>query len=443
MPWFVEGEAGKDGPTIVKRVNANNAALIEGGENGNGIAEEDDEDDGMGRGMEAQFNRALQSVHPFVPLTKDDVKLVRLNDVEFDSDTMPMFFFHDVTGYVDLLDSLTDSLTLPCFGIQLPDFDCLHGVRSIEELVSVYVEALMTIQPEPPYVLSGFGVGCQLAYEAAVQMGPQLVSAVIFLDGQVTKEKGYHHDAIWYGLYTLVSDRITVTKFVKEMQRRRRFEDQLQYMLTFCPEEIDVKRWDQTVNEQLCKTHFCAMASEIYEPETFYNGTAYLFASLWSPDAGSQEIDSRSFMIKLICKKHRGLDAKHALETAEKIELAICESLEIWERMTEEGCHDIVVETFNTMRHIPKLPTNKNDPPYVNKWVQEDLPISTDVAWDEVSSNSSMFEADWNQADEHEGRVARQVDIMKSVNWDFVEKRLAELRSKGRKGKEKKADPKE
>ena len=45
----------------------------------------------------------------------------------------------------------------------------------------------------------------------------------------------------------------------------------------------------------------------------------------------------------------------------------------------------------------------------VNKWVQEDLPISTDVAWDEVSSNSSMFEADWNQADEHEGRVARQM----------------------------------
>merc|ERR1711977_622261 len=176
------------------------------------------------------------------------------------------------------------------------------------------------------------------------------------------------------------------------------------------------------------------MAGEAYEPDKFYNGAAYIFNSLWSPDADSQEIDSRSFMIKLVSKKHRGLDAKHALETAEKLENAISEAIEIWEYMTEEGCEELRKQSQNTLRNITKRPDN--EPPYVYKWVQEDLPIVADNDWDGLSnSSSSMFDAEWKEClNGGEGRcaLARKADILKMMNWDHIDKKLEEFRNRNR-----------
>jgi thioesterase domain-containing protein/3-oxoacyl-(acyl-carrier-protein) synthase/acyl carrier protein len=407
---------------------------------------EDVQDNDIGTGLVAQFHMALNSDKPQIPLTSDHVKIVRLNDLDYQLGDLCCFFFHDVTGYVDLLDDLTSCFSLQCFGLQLPDFECLHSVRNIEELVEAYVEAIQIIQPEAPYILIGFGMGCQLAYEAAVQMGPEKVASVMFIDGQVTKERGYHQDAIWYGLYTLIAQEISVDKFVKEMQRRRRFEDQLQYMLQFCPEDTDPSDWDQSVNEQLCKTHFCAMAGEAYEPDKFYNGAAYLFSSLWSPDADSQEIDSRSFMIKLVSKKHRGLDQKNAFESAEKMELAMCDSLEIWEKMMKEGCLELLAESKTTLRQIVKKPDKEKEPPYVHKWIMEELPMSSDmmrvedisvsgnlkplgdveVCWSECLKVQRNKSEDCNNSDSSD-----QPDI-EAVKWDEIDKKLAELRQADR-----------
>mmetsp|Transcript_2103 Transcript_2103/g.4750 ORF Transcript_2103/g.4750 Transcript_2103/m.4750 type:complete len:667 (-) Transcript_2103:51-2051(-) len=433
--WFVgqEGEDGNNGPAIVERV----------------INHEYDYDiddvvpnsTDMGTSMVAQFHMALNPEKPSRPLTSDDVKIVKLNDLDYQIGDICCFFFHDVTGYVDLLDDLTSKLSLQCFGLQLPDFEYLHSVRSIEELVECYIEAIQVIQPAAPYILVGFGMGCQLAYEAAVQMGPERVASVIFIDGQVTKERGYHQDAIWYGLYTLIAQEISVDKFVKEMQRRRRFEDQLQYMLQFCPQGTDPGLWDQKVNEQLCKTHFCAMAGEVYEPDKYYNGSAYLFSSLWSPDCDEQEIDSRSFMIKLVSKKHRGLDADHAMESAEKIELAMCESLEYWEKVVKEGCVDLVVENKTTLRQIVNKKDKSDDPPYVHKWIMEELPISKDLMWGEGSSTSGNFDTDCFEDcfEIEEGAARFGSDCgssdhagIQAVKWDEIDKKLAELRSKNR-----------
>jgi len=428
--WFVgnENDPNNTGPAIVERaINYEYDYDID-----------DVQNDGAGTTLLAQFQMAINQDRPSRPLTSDDVKIVKLNDLDYRQGDLCCFFFHDVTGYVDLLDDLTSCFSLQCFGLQLPDFDCLHSVHSIEELIVAYVEAIQIIQPEAPYILLGFGMGCQLAYEAAVQMGPERVASVVFIDGQVTKERGFHQDAIWYGLYTLIAQEISVDRFVKEMQRRRRFEDQLQYMLHFCPKDMDPSTWDQSVNEQLCKTHFCAMAGEVYDPDKYYNGAAFLFSSLWSPDSDSQEIDSRSFMIKLVSKKHKGLDKEYAIESAYKMELAICESLEFWEEMVKEGCEELLAESKTTLRqHVNKK--DYDETPYVQKWVMEELPISSDLMWGEGSSTSGNYDTDVSECFEMEEGSnwdsdcgsSDQPDIQ-AVKWDEIDRKLAELRNKDR-----------
>jgi len=188
------------------------------------------------------------------------------------------------------------------------------------------------------------------------------------------------------------------------------------------------------------------MAGEAYEPDKFYNGAAYLFSSLWSPDADSQEIDSRSFMIKLVSKKHRGLDQKNAFESAEKMELAMCDSLEIWEKMMKEGCLELLAESKTTLRQIVKNPDKEKEPPYVHKWIMEELPMSSDmmrvedisvsgnlkplgdveVCWSECLKVQRNKSEDCNNSDSSD-----QPDI-EAVKWDEIDKKLAELRQADR-----------
>merc|ERR1711977_482819 len=253
MGWFVGNEDDPNNPN-------NGLPIVERVLNHEYDYDIDDvRDDDIGTGLVAQFHMALNAKGPERELTSDDVKIVRLNDLNYQMGDLCCFFFHDVTGYVDLLDDLTSCFSLQCFGLQLPDFDCLHSVHSIEELIVAYVEAIQIIQPEAPYILLGFGMGCQLAYEAAVQMGPERVASVVFIDGQVTKERGFHQDAIWYGLYTLIAQEISVDRFVKEMQRRRRFEDQLQYMLHFVQ-----KTWIQVLGIRASTSSFAKLISALW-----------------------------------------------------------------------------------------------------------------------------------------------------------------------------------
>jgi len=119
----------------------------------------------------------------------------------------------------------------------------------------------------------------------------------------------------------------------------------------------------------------------------------------------------------------------------------MCESLEIWEKMIKEGCIELLAESKTTLRQLVNRPNN--DPPYVHKWIMEELPISSDLMWVEdtnlLSKNaggkksagdlSKCFEleegtmSDCNSSD--------QPDIQ-AVKWDEIDKKLAELRNKDR-----------
>ena len=143
-------------------------------------------------------------------------------------------------------------------------------------------------------------------------------------------------------------------------------------------------------------------------------------------------------MIKLVSKKHKGLDKEYAIESAYKMELAICESLEFWEEMVKEGCEELLAESKTTLRqHVNKK--DYDETPYVQKWVMEELPISSDLMWGEGSSTSGNYDTDVSECFEMEEGSnwdsdcgsSDQPDIQ-AVKWDEIDRKLAELRNKDR-----------
>jgi amino acid adenylation domain-containing protein len=99
----------------------------------------------------------------------------------------PLFFAHPAGGvalcYFDLARCLGSDR--PFYGFQTPG---LYGERdyftTIEAMASHYIEAMRAVQPEGPYFLGGWSLGCVIAYEMAQQLVAQgqRVSQLLLLD---------------------------------------------------------------------------------------------------------------------------------------------------------------------------------------------------------------------------------------------------------------------
>jgi amino acid adenylation domain-containing protein len=99
----------------------------------------------------------------------------------------PLFFAHPAGGvalcYLDLARCLGSDR--PFYGFQTPG---LYGEQdyftSIEAMASHYIEAMRAVQPEGPYFLGGWSLGCIIAYEMAQQLVAQgqKVSQLLLLD---------------------------------------------------------------------------------------------------------------------------------------------------------------------------------------------------------------------------------------------------------------------
>ena len=99
----------------------------------------------------------------------------------------PFFFVHgwggDVFVFVNLALSLASDQ--PVYGLQSDERrSAKHGVRSVEELASHYVEEIRSFQAEGPYYLGGYSLGGWIAFEIARQLTEQgqKVQMLAFLD---------------------------------------------------------------------------------------------------------------------------------------------------------------------------------------------------------------------------------------------------------------------
>ncbi|RKI15222.1 non-ribosomal peptide synthetase [Corallococcus sp. AB030] len=81
----------------------------------------------------------------------------------------PLFLVHPGGGNVLAYSELARRLgpSLPVFGLQSRGLDGRPVVESIEEMATLYIEAIRTVQPQGPYQLGGWSLGGVIAYEMA------------------------------------------------------------------------------------------------------------------------------------------------------------------------------------------------------------------------------------------------------------------------------------
>jgi amino acid adenylation domain-containing protein len=85
----------------------------------------------------------------------------------------PLFCFHPIGGNVLEYYPLADYLgqDRPIYGLQCQGLDGKQPLlQTIEEMASLYIKDILTIQPQEPYLLLGYSFGGLLVYEVAQQL---------------------------------------------------------------------------------------------------------------------------------------------------------------------------------------------------------------------------------------------------------------------------------
>jgi len=325
---------------------------------------------------------------PSEPLLAKEVFVEHINST-IHEDAIPVFFFHDITGSIEYARPLAEYIDMPCFGVKMPEVRRLGTIESLEHLVETYVEAVKAKNAHGPYVFAGCGFGCQLAYEAACQLGEQQVAGVLIFDGQITQPE-LQRDVVWCALYSVVAPTVTVGEFVAEMQSHEAFDEQLDFLGGYCPENFERKEWDAVINSTLLQAHFCALAAEQYDPQKLYSGPAFMLSSQDNPEAESAEIDARSFMIKLVATTHAGLDVPNAAATSAIMKSCIANGLEAWEDMALKESECRLSESRALMRSLGD-PDSSADVPYVESWVSSGMPSTSTTEWSTSPANSAQI----------------------------------------------------
>ena len=105
----------------------------------------------------------------------------------------PFFCVHGIFGNVLRFYELSRYLgsDQPFYGLQAQGTDGKKpGLNSIEDMASLYIDAMKTVQPEGPYLLGGYSLGGEIAFEMAHQLiaNKEKVGLLVLLD---TFEPGY------------------------------------------------------------------------------------------------------------------------------------------------------------------------------------------------------------------------------------------------------------
>ncbi|MFI9007916.1 thioesterase domain-containing protein [Actinosynnema sp. NPDC053489] len=93
-----------------------------------------------------------------------------------------LFLVHPATGQVGAYGGLVEELgeDVPLFGLQAPGLHSAAApLRTVPDLARAYVEAVLAVRPEGPYLLGGCSTGAAVAHEMAVRLGDVRLLAVL------------------------------------------------------------------------------------------------------------------------------------------------------------------------------------------------------------------------------------------------------------------------
>ncbi|SEE23267.1 amino acid adenylation domain-containing protein [Tenacibaculum sp. MAR_2010_89] len=122
----------------------------------------------------------------------EDIKVVDVIPLNKRETEDKLFVIHDGSGEVDGYLELTRNIKeYQCYGIKFEhDYDIISA-PSINEIASVYIEKIKSIQPTGPYNLLGWSLGGEIATEIALQLETynEKVEKLIIIDSYLGYEK--------------------------------------------------------------------------------------------------------------------------------------------------------------------------------------------------------------------------------------------------------------
>ncbi len=144
-----------------------------------------------------------------------------LEPLNQDGTRPPFFYAHGVFGDVLNLTNVAPLLNAdqPLYGLQAVGLhpDC-EPDRTIEEMASRYIEAIMRIQPSGPYYLGGYCFGGVVAYEIARQLEElgEKTALLAIIEGSAPRE--YHNKLPFYNRQRLQITRQSAPYWIRGNQ---------------------------------------------------------------------------------------------------------------------------------------------------------------------------------------------------------------------------------
>ncbi|MGK4579219.1 thioesterase domain-containing protein [Kitasatospora sp. HPMI-4] len=90
---------------------------------------------------------------------------------DFDPHAPSLFYFHSASGTAMAIRTLRSVLPVQSVGVRAAGLEGEREVpRSIEEFASIYLEELLRLPAEQPYLLCGFSTGGAIAFEVACRL---------------------------------------------------------------------------------------------------------------------------------------------------------------------------------------------------------------------------------------------------------------------------------
>lgn len=231
----------------------------------------------------------------FVSSGYSDQDWESLVPIKTTGDRPPLFFVHahggNVIGYADLARNLSDEQ--PLYGLQAPPFDPEQPPR-LEDLATAYVSEVRAVQPHGPYVVGGWCLGGDIAFEMAQQLTAQgeHVALVLMIDnprpgvvsGSAAERMKLRAELEWVNL--LEQSVSSVPDYLGERVGRlaERFGVEVERRLTSADGELPLGMRHSRGYQRFQAVMSRERAYEAYAPAV-YNGRVALFrAELESKD---------------------------------------------------------------------------------------------------------------------------------------------------------------
>lgn len=205
----------------------------------------------------------------------------------------------EANGTLGGLETIFSNVDIPAFAVHLPQDNLLWEAPDLNELATVAMKALQrTIPMNKPVVVGGVGFGGLLAHELALHLDGlnDNVCTLALFEGLYTikdntqvsqllsEEAAVDTCQAAVALYPLILETMgpkapPLDEIVIRLAETPAFDEQLDYLASFRPENLSVAEWDIKVDVTLSRLGYYKTVSDSYSPVDIFPGQSLVFSS--------------------------------------------------------------------------------------------------------------------------------------------------------------------